>query len=603
MIQLNLILVTIIYLCLVNKFSNGTPVQFVENHRQSEFIILHNNDMHARFEQISKSSGKCLKYEADLKECYGGFARTAHEVRKYRQEAKDGGTPVLYLNAGDTYTGTPWFALFKSNITAAFLNILAPDAMCLGNHEFDEGVMGLIPLLNAVTFPVLASNLNLSKTPELVQTKSLNKSTVLSVLGVKVGIIGYLTPDTKNLARPNDVEFIDEIIAVNQEANKLKADGVNIMIALGHSGYQKDQEIARNCPQIDIVVGGHTNTFLYNGQSPDSEEVNGPYPTIITQPNGKKVPVVQAYAYTKYLGKLHVVFDKLGNLKSWNGQPIIVDATIPEDPDVLELLELYRPNITALENNIIGMTRVPLDGSTCRKTECNLGNIIADSMIYSRSTDVPSMLSWTDASIAIIQGGGIRASISKRPDGSIRMDDIFTVLPFLNELHMVQVNGSTLYRALEHSAAVWETDSNGGFLQVSGLQIVYDMTKPINKRVVTVKVLCARCIVPKYSDLDLMGQYNIILPSFLLSGGDGYNWTETSTVNPMEKSIILKKYDYEVFADYIKTKSPIYPGLEFRIQFSKKLQENEIDKPSSSSRMIGSVFIFLILKYILYILL
>lgn len=95
-----------------------------------ELIILHNNDMHARFEQTSALSGTCTETEKNEGKCYGGFARVAHEIRKYRKQAEDGEIPsVLYLNAGDTYTGTPWFSIFKDNITASFLNLLKPDAI------------------------------------------------------------------------------------------------------------------------------------------------------------------------------------------------------------------------------------------------------------------------------------------------------------------------------------------------------------------------------------------------------------------------------------------------------------------------------------------
>ena len=94
-----------------------------------KLIILHNNDMHARFEQTGVLSNKCTKDDADKNKCYGGFARVAHEVRRFRKDAEDGKIPkVLYLNAGDTYTGTPWFTIFKDKITAEFLKILKPDA-------------------------------------------------------------------------------------------------------------------------------------------------------------------------------------------------------------------------------------------------------------------------------------------------------------------------------------------------------------------------------------------------------------------------------------------------------------------------------------------
>lgn len=92
----------------------------------------------------------------------------------------------------------------------------------------------------------------------------------------------------------------------SQEAEALHNKGVNIMIALGHSGYEMDMEIARNCPLVDVVIGGHSNTFLYTGSQPDIEKIDGPYPTVIKQSSGKEVPVVQAYAFTKYLGELEL---------------------------------------------------------------------------------------------------------------------------------------------------------------------------------------------------------------------------------------------------------------------------------------------------------
>lgn len=84
----------------------------------------------------------------------------------------------------------------------------------------------------------------------------------------------------------------------------MKKEGVNIVIALGHSGYDKDQEIARDCPLVDIVVGAHSHSFLYTGTPPDTDSVEGPYPTIVVQKSGKKVPVVQASAFSKYMGIL-----------------------------------------------------------------------------------------------------------------------------------------------------------------------------------------------------------------------------------------------------------------------------------------------------------
>lgn len=91
----------------------------------------------------------------------------------------------------------------------------------------------------------------------------------------------------------------------------MKSQGVKTIIALGHSGYEKDQEIAKNCPLVDLVVGGHSHTFLYTGIEPDIEKSQGPYPTIVKQASGKEVPVVQAYCNTKYMGKMELSVSRI----------------------------------------------------------------------------------------------------------------------------------------------------------------------------------------------------------------------------------------------------------------------------------------------------
>ncbi|XP_060656295.1 protein 5NUC-like isoform X1 [Drosophila nasuta] len=534
----------------------------------TELIILHNNDMHARFEQTNVNGGTCSAEDANTDKCYGGFARVAHEVRTYREEAKNGGTPVLYLNAGDTYTGTAWFTVFKDNITSAFLNKLQPDAISLGNHEFDKNVEGLIPFLNAVEFPVLACNLDLSKEPDLAATNKLSNSTVLEVNGTKIGVIGYLTPDTKDLSFQNDVEYAEEIVSINAEATRLKAQGINIIIALGHSGYQKDQEIARDCPDVDIVIGGHSHTFLDSSQpvadkdDTNAEAVRGPYPTTVTQSSGKKVPVVQAYAYTKYLGKIHVQFDAEGNLLEFDGAPILLNASISQEQDLLDLLDVYRPNITHLEQTIVGYTKVTLEGGNiCRLRECNLGNLVADSMVHTRVLEDKAGDYWTDASIALIQGGGIRATIDKNGNGSITGSDVLTVLPFENNLYITRISGATLRSALERSASIRNQDSNGGFLQFAGLIIEYDYDMEEGHRVVSALVRCAECAVPTYSPLNETALYKVIVNEFILNGGDGYNLTEP--IDPYTE--LLVKNDQFALGQYLEARHYVYPANEGRI--------------------------------------
>ncbi|KAF2901118.1 hypothetical protein ILUMI_05069, partial [Ignelater luminosus] len=95
-----------------------------------DLLILHNNDMHGRFEETSARSGKCQPEDKKLQNCVGGIARVAHVIRQARKAAQEGkGPQVLYLNGGDTYTGTPWFSVHKWKIVVEFLNLLEPNAV------------------------------------------------------------------------------------------------------------------------------------------------------------------------------------------------------------------------------------------------------------------------------------------------------------------------------------------------------------------------------------------------------------------------------------------------------------------------------------------
>lgn len=132
-------------------------------------------------------------------------------IKKHRQEAATANSNLLYLNAGDTFTGTPWFNIFRSAITSEMMNFLKPDAASLGNHEFDLGVVELAKYLGLVEFPVVASNLDLKNTPELSNIETLTGGQIIIKNGVKIGIIGFVLPETKTLAPANTVEFLDEV--------------------------------------------------------------------------------------------------------------------------------------------------------------------------------------------------------------------------------------------------------------------------------------------------------------------------------------------------------------------------------------------------------
>ncbi|XP_030751002.1 protein 5NUC-like, partial [Sitophilus oryzae] len=431
----------------------------------------------------------------------------------------------------------------------------------VGNHEFDLTPEVLAKFVDATDAPFVAANLNFTKEPSLSKVQ---KSVVLQVQGHQVGIIGYLTPETIKISLTGNVVFYDEVEAIREEAKRLVNEGVNIIIALGHSGYEVDKKIAKEVEEVDIVIGGHTNTFLWNGEEPDSETKEDVYPKMITQTSGKTVPVVQAYAYTKYLGVLNVTFDTSGRVTGVSGQPIFLDNSIDQQADVLELLEVYRPAIDELNKEKVGVSKVLLDGNSdvCRQKECNFGNFIADvhvAYVASITTE-----RWTSAPIGIYNGGAIRNTIIPDVDGnSVTRGDLLGAIPFGNQVITLTLSGSNLLYAFEQMVRSEGETSKGEFPQVSGIRLQLDMSKPPYSRVQSVRVRCGICEIPVYETLNEAQNYTLVTSSFLSEGGDGVTVFRDHAIKKTSQDL----GDLEMMVWYFNKYSPVYPEVHGRIEF------------------------------------
>ncbi|XP_065208491.1 protein 5NUC-like [Planococcus citri] len=291
--------------------------------------ILHNNDLHARFVETDVYTARCPDECVKQNKCYGGFARMKKAADDARQEAKAQGIPSIFINAGDTFQDIPYYTLYKWQVVSELIDKLGLDVMSLGNREFDDGINNLVEYLKHVTTPVVCANLNITSEKRL-DLPNLRPSKVLTVEGKKIGVIGYLTPETKDIANTENLEIFEEIPYIRREARRLKSEGIKIIIALGHSGFDYDKKIAAQVEQVSVVVGGHSHSFLYSPKDakPSVELVTSEYPTMVFQKSGKIVPVVQAYAYSKYLGRLMVDFDDEGNVLSATGNPQMLNSTI-----------------------------------------------------------------------------------------------------------------------------------------------------------------------------------------------------------------------------------------------------------------------------------
>ena len=253
-------------------------------------------------------------------------------------------------------------------------------------------------------------------------------SLVLEVGGQKIGIVGAVTNDTPEIASPGpNIAIEDDVRNITAEVEKLKAAGVNKIIALTHVGYPRDKEMIAKIPGVDVVVGGHSHSLLSNTDA----KAEGPYPTMIDNPDGYKVPVTQAASYSKYLGEFTVTFDDNGVVKEAKGDPIYLDNSVKPDEAVLARIKELGAPIEDLKNKEVSETTAPIDGSreSCRARECEMGNLIADA-ILDRVKD-------QGVTIVFQNGGGIRASIDQ---GVVTMGEVLTVLPFQNTLATFQLS-------------------------------------------------------------------------------------------------------------------------------------------------------------------
>lgn len=490
--------------------------------------ILHTNDFHARFEPISKYDGPCGAEDNTEGKCFGGTARLVTAIAEARGRTNN----AILVDGGDQFQGTLFYSYYKGKMAAEMMNKLGYDGMTVGNHEFDDGPEVLAGFMDAVDFPILMSNADVSGEPLLAD--KLAKSTVIERGGEKIGLIGLTPQDTDELASPGDnVSFSDPIAAVQGEVDKLTAQGVNKIIVLSHSSYAVDQKVAAGTTGVDVIVGGHSNTLLSN----TNERAEGPYPTMVGN-----TAIVQAYAYGKYLGELNITFDDAGNITEAKGEPILIDAGMTEDATtVARVAELAAP-LEEIRNKVVAQTAEIIGGdrAVCRAQECTMGNLIADAML-ARVAD-------QGISVAIQNGGGIRASIDV---GEITMGEVLTVLPFQNTLSTFQVTGAVLVEALENGVSQVE-EGAGRFPQVAGMTFAFDGAAEAGSRVSDVMI--------GGGAVDMAKVYGVVSNNYVRNGGDGYKMFKTAA----------NSYDFgpdlaDVTAEFLAANAPYTPYTDGRI--------------------------------------
>ncbi|MBP3126378.1 bifunctional metallophosphatase/5'-nucleotidase [Thalassospira sp. ER-Se-21-Dark] len=498
--------------------------------------LIHTNDVHDRVESVTKYNNTCSAEDDAEGKCFGGYGRLATAIRDARAE----GGNVLVVDAGDQFQGSLYYSTYKGSLTAELMNLVDYDAMAVGNHEFDDGPDVLASFIKKSLTPILSANIEAT-------TDGLNElikpETIITVGGERIGIVGLTTPETADIssAGPN-VKFNDLAQSLQSSVDRLTAQGINKIVALSHSGSYADFEYVSDVTGVDVIVGGHDHLLFSNSD----DKASHPYPVVKNGADGKPVLIVQAYAYSRYLGDLNVTFDDAGVATAWSGDPIALDASIKPAEDVLAVISEASGQVDAVRTLEVGSFTAPADGSReiCRKMECSMGSLVADAMLWKAGDDYQ---------IAIQNGGGVRASID---EGTVTMGEVLTVLPFQNALATFKLSGADIVASLEHGVSLVE-EGKGQFPQVAGLKFDLDLSQPAGSRVSNVMVAEGNGFVP----IEAGKIYGVVSNDFMRNGGDGYALFRDNATDVYDFGPNLE----QAVADYIGLNSPLTPTTKGRI--------------------------------------
>lgn len=478
--------------------------------RQAEInlTILHVNDTHGHIIPY-------LDKSVDSVHPVGGAEYLAKMVERERAANPDG---TILLSAGDMFQGTPVSNLFRGKPVIEIMNYLKYDAMALGNHEFDWGQDVLQSIISSASFPVISANI-FKRGGTLI--RGVKPYVILKRKDIRIAVIGITTPDTCYTTKPGNIAgltFAAPEKVLPAIIRRVRAQGASIVIALTHCGLDADRQLAREVGGIDVIVGGHSHTAVRD-------------PVIESG-----TVIVQAGSNGIYLGVLKITFDpkkkKILSCTSKDELRLVSPASgAGLDPNVARIVDNYDAKIKTEFSKVVGTAAADLTRDPTR--ESRLGDVVADAMRGAAGTQV-----------AFQNGGGIRADI---PSGPVTVEEIFTALPFDDDLVSMDLSGEQIKEILEKSVL------SENILQVSGIRIEYDLTKPAGAKAASVEV--------DGKPIQAQASYRVVTNDFLAAGGSQYDIFKKGgniSVGPSQR---------EAVTGYIRKNSPVNVEAGNRIIF------------------------------------
>lgn len=444
----------------------------------------------------------------------GGIAEMTTLIETLRESEPN----VFLFDSGDIFTGA-LAKLTEGKLAFELMMTMGYDAMAIGNHEFEYGHKIFEWEKNRAPFPVLGANFFYKDTDHPYA----QAHTIIERNGIRIGVIGIMGQDAATAIIPSYIaplDVRDPATMVRKSVAELR-DQVDLMVLLTHQGktapMQTDAEsdprlqrdidadiaLAGAVDGIDILLAGHA-------------DAGTPEPVVHPQTG---TLIMQTYGQATHLGYLQLRIDgQSGDITEFDGKLIPVESdTLTPDPRILAKLAKYRAANAEIMAKV-GTTEAPMIRRYIE--ESDIGNLFADIFVEA-----------TGADIGFVHGGSLRKDL---PGGDVRLVDILDSYPFVDDVNVKEMSGSQVRRALEQSLTF-----ERGLLQLSGLELTYDLERPKYSR-----ILALERNGQAVGDDDL---FTVAAPGFLTEGGDLYDsFPESEVIRSVGKVS-------DVIIDYFRT--------------------------------------------------
>jgi 5'-nucleotidase/UDP-sugar diphosphatase len=487
----------------------------------------------------------------------GGGASAARYIKQVRDEAAARGEPVLLVDMGDMFQGTPIGTKTEGEAVVDYFNAIGYDLAVPGNHDFDLGRDVTERLARQSNFPWVCANLVEKETGEVVDWCV--PTLMLERGGLKIGVVGIITPGTERMAFPDNIrglEFLPMAETIAKYRDRLRADGADLIFLAIHEGLPYDpqegwrritesetddtrrsagvyggyqyegmnlMELVNAVPGIDFAVGGHTHRG---------------YPEPWIDPVNHTL-CFETYGNGSSLGHAILKVDRASRaLVGWEAPHdrgtivTLFEDEIWPDAEIAEVIRPWREKTDAELDKVVGRTAVAL---TRGGPGSNLvGNLVTD-----------AMRARFDADFAFQNLGGLRADLSA---GDITARDVFGVLPFGNELVVVHMPGEMLLRIVEAKVR-----GDGSGICISGAEVVIDPERPDGEKVTSFLV--------GGEPLDPGKTYRAVTTNFLMEGNSGLDFLTTIPETDVELTQVTTA---EAVERYLREHSPVRPRIDAR---------------------------------------